>query len=124
MSATGNQQNSTGEGVLSRLDMLLEHYFASLRSLKYGTPSVAYCAAELELSANYFGSLVKRETGISARDYIMEKLFAEAKSRILSREKNINEIAYELGFRYPQHFSRSFKKLVGESPKKYGQIHL
>lgn len=123
MSVTEKKTKFNEGDILTRLDILLEQYFVSYRSVKCGTPSVAYCAAELHLSPNYFGTLVKRETGKNARDYIMGKLLKEAKSRILAREKNINEIAYELGFRYPQHFSRSFKKIVGESPKKYGQIH-
>jgi AraC-like DNA-binding protein len=80
---------------------------------------VAYCADQLNLSANYFGDLVKKETGQSAHEYIQSKLIDVAKEKIFDRRKTVNEIAYELGFRYPQHFSRVFKQRVGYSPNEY-----
>ena len=84
-----------------------------------GIPSVAYCADQLYLSANYFGDLIKKETGKSPQEYIHQKLIKEAKDLLFDREKSINEIAYDLGFKYPQHFSRFFKNAVGNSPNEY-----
>ena len=115
------QDNS---GVLSSLDKSLTRYFSSEQPLAYGVPSVSYCAAELHLSTNYFGNLVKKEAGKTALEYIHEKMVEEAKYRICTRNKTINEIAYELGFKYPQHFSRLFKKVAGQSPTDYKRLNL
>jgi len=82
-------------------------------------PSVAYCAGELNLSANYFGDLVKKETGKSAHEFIQLKLIATAKERMFDASKSVSEIAYALGFKYPQHFTRVFKQYVGMTPLEY-----
>ncbi|RYG11235.1 MAG: AraC family transcriptional regulator, partial [Chitinophagaceae bacterium] len=84
-----------------------------------GLPSVAYCAEALNLSANYFGDLIKRETGQSPQEYIQTKVIDIAKELIFDQRKSVSEIAYELGFKYPQHFTRLFKQKVGVSPKEY-----
>ena len=81
--------------------------------------SVRWCAEQLHLSANYFGDLVKKETGKSAQEYIQLKVIDIAKERIFDPGRSISEIAYSLGFRYPQHFTRLFKKVVGCSPNEY-----
>ncbi len=111
------------QGILERLDGLLNRYFQSDAPLTNGVPSVAYCADRLSLSANYFGDLVKKETGQSAHDYIQAKVIDLAKEKIFDRSKTVNEIAYELGFRYPQHFSRVFKQRVGQSPNEYRSLN-
>jgi len=67
-------------------------------------PSVAYSAEKLNLSSNYFGDLVKKETGKTALEYIQAKLINVAKERIFDTEKTVSQVAYELGFKYPQHF--------------------
>lgn len=82
-------------------------------------PSVAYCANELNLSANYFGDLIKKETGKSATEYIHLKLIETAKAKIFDTNKSVSEVAYELGFKYPQHFTRVFKQHVGMTPLEY-----
>lgn len=84
-----------------------------------GLPSVAYCAEKMNLSANYFGDLVKKETGKSALEYIQAKVIDLAKEKICTPNKTISEIAYEIGYRYPQHFTRLFKEKVGMSPNEY-----
>jgi AraC-like DNA-binding protein len=107
------------KGILQRFDQMLNRYFSSENPFKFGIPSVAYCAAELHLSAKYFGSLIKKETGQTAQEYIRDKILAEAKYRMHDLDKTINEIAFELGFKYPQHFSRYFKKVIGQTPHAY-----
>ncbi len=77
-----------------------------------------------DLSANYFGDLVKKETGQSAQEYIQTKLIDVAKERIFDRTKSVSEIAYGLGFKYPQHFSWLFKQRVGLSPMSTGRIKM
>lgn len=107
------------KGVLERFEDLLNSYFSSSKPHDIGLPSVTYCANELNLSANYFGDLVKKETGKSAQDYIQSKVIDVAKERIFDMDKSISEVAYELGFKYPQHFTRVFKQRVGLSPNEY-----
>ena len=84
-----------------------------------GLPSVTYCAGELNLSSHYFGDLIKKETGKTALEYIQLKLIDLAKEKIHNPLLSISEIAYGLGFKYPQHFTRLFKQQVGVSPKEY-----
>lgn len=105
--------------VLAGFERLLGDYFAGERPLQEGVPSVRWCAEQLHLSPNYFGDLVKKETGKSAQEYIQLKVIDIAKERIFEPGRSIGEIAYSLGFRYPQHFTRLFKKVVGCSPNEY-----
>jgi AraC-like DNA-binding protein len=116
-------RDNVNKGTLEKLEQLLHHYFQSNRPQAEGLPSVAWCAEELHLSANYFGDLIKKETGKSAQDHIQSKLIDIAKERILNNGKSISEVAYELGFRYPQHFSRLFKQRVGCTPNEYRALN-
>ncbi len=84
-----------------------------------GTPSVAYFAEQLHLSANYFGDLIKKETGKSAQEYVQQKIMNTAKEMLADPKKSISEIAYALGYQYPQYFSRAFKKVTGCTPNEY-----
>jgi AraC-like DNA-binding protein len=105
--------------ILKRFDELLNGYFLTENPSERGIPSVAYFADKLHLSSNYFGDLIKKETGKPPLEYIQNKIVDEAKNKILEGKKSINEVAYELGFTYPQHFSRFFKKIVGQSPNEF-----
>lgn len=106
-------------GVLERFETVLNEFLQTDKPQTVGLPSVGWCAEQLNLSANYFGDLVKKETGQSAQEYIQAKLINVAKLKIFDRSKTINEVAFELGFKYPQHFSRFFKERVGQSPNEY-----
>ena len=106
-------------GVVEAFEKAIETYLQSGKALEAGPPSVRYFADELSLSANYFGDLIKKETGKSAIEYIQDKIIALAKQRIFDPQSSISEIAYELGFKYPQHFTRFFKSKVGCSPSEY-----
>jgi AraC-like DNA-binding protein len=112
-------RDNTHKGILERFETLLNHYFSSDKPQTVGLPTVAYCANELNLSANYFGDLIKKETGKSAYDFIQLKLIDVAKEKIFDVQKSVSEIAYELGFKYPQHFTRVFKQHVGMTPLEY-----
>jgi len=107
--------------VLSRFEDLLEDYYKRGNATKEGLPTVKYFADHLCLSSNYFGDLVKKETGITAREHIQSKLVEVAKERVLDPSQNISGVAYALGFQYPQHFTRLFKKLTGLTPQQYRQ---
>jgi AraC family transcriptional regulator, transcriptional activator of pobA len=109
--------------ILVRFENLLNEYFQSDKPQSIGLPSVGYCADELNLSANYFGELVKKETGKTAQEYIQTKLIDLAKEKIFDSSKSISEISYEMGFKYPQHFTRLFKQRVGQSPNEYRSLN-
>ena len=105
--------------ILTKFENLLKEYFQSELPQTNGIPTVAWCADELNLSSNYFGDLVKKETGISALEYIQAKVIDLAKEKIYDRSRSISEIALEMGYQYPQHFTRLFKQRVGMSPQEY-----
>lgn len=107
--------------ILMKLEKLLDDYFDSDKPESLGLPSVQYCSEQFNLSPNYFSDIVKKETGTTVLKYIHLKLLDIAKSKILDSGKSLSEIAYELGFKYPQHFSRFFKKTAGCSPNEYRQ---
>lgn len=112
-------RETANKGVLENFEELLNGYFKSEKPYSIGLPSVAYCAEQLHFSANYFGDLIKKETGKTAQEFIQEKIIDVAKDKIFERDRSVSEIAYELGFRYPQHFIRLFKKRVGHTPNEY-----
>lgn len=112
-------RDTAHKGILSKFEALLNNYFISDKPQTFGLPSVSYCADQLNLSAKYFGDLIKKETGQSAQEFIQSKVIDAAKEKIFDGSKTVNEIAFELGFKYPQHFSRLFKQRVGQSPNEY-----
>jgi AraC family transcriptional regulator, transcriptional activator of pobA len=112
-------RDHANSGILAKFDTMLNEYFNSDKPQEIGIPTVAYLANELRLSANYFGDLIKKETGKTAHEYIQAKLMDVAKEKIFDPNKSVSEIAYELGFKYPQHFTRFFKQHVGHPPNKY-----
>jgi YesN/AraC family two-component response regulator len=87
--------------------------------IESGLPSVRYCAEKLFISPSYLGDLLKKETGKSAQEHIHLKMVEVAKEKIYEPGKSISEIAYELGFKHPQHFTRMFKKSTGLSPNEF-----
>lgn len=105
--------------VLSKFESLIDEYLESGLAMKNGLPSVQYFADKTCLSSNYFGDLVKKETGKSAKEYIQLKMLNVAKEELLCRDKNITQVAYKLGFQYPQHFVRFFKRYEGVTPSQY-----
>ena len=114
-------RENVNKDILTRFENLLEDYFSSDAPAERGMPSVQYCADKLCLSANYFSDLCRKETGRSALKHIQQKMFDVAKERVFNVSKSISEISYELGFPYPQHFSRWFKKMAGSTPNEYRQ---
>jgi AraC-like DNA-binding protein len=105
--------------IIEQFEHLLTHYLLSDKLQTMGLPTVAYFADALHLSANYFGDLLKKETGKTAIEHIHLRILELAKERVLDTTKTISEIAYDLGFKYPQHFTRLFKQKVGFSPLEY-----
>jgi AraC-like DNA-binding protein len=116
-------RDNVHKGILEKFETLMNDYFTSEKPQAIGLPSVAGCAEELHLSANYFGDLIKKETGKTAQEYIQNKIIDLAKSKIFDTGKTVNDIAFELGFKYPQHFTRLFKQRVGYTPNEYRKMN-
>lgn len=105
--------------LISKFEELLNNYFDSDRPQLLGLPTVSFFADQLHLSPNYFGDLIKKETGQSAKELLHKKTIEVAKNLIRQNDQSIKEIAFELGFRNPQHFTRLFKQRVGQTPNGY-----
>jgi AraC-like DNA-binding protein len=105
--------------VIEKFENLLTDYILSENLQNIGLPSVTYFAEELHLSPNYLGDLLKKETGKTTLELIHLKILDLAKEMVIDTSKSISEIAYELGFKYPQHFTRLFKQKVGVSPNEW-----
>ena len=112
-------RQKANKDVLTHFEHLLDGYFTSDNPKRIGTPTVAWFADQLHLSPNYFGDLIKKETGQSAIEHIQHKMVNTAKDFLSLSNMSISEIAYSLGYQYPQYFSRAFKKLVGCTPQEY-----
>ena len=107
--------------VVDRLDHIIDNYLSSGLPAQKGQPTVAWCAGEFNLTPNYFGDLVKRELRITAQEYIHQKIIIAAQRLLNTTDLSVNEIAEELGFAYPNHFTRMFTRRVGISPLRYRQ---
>lgn len=105
--------------LLSRFELLLDNYFKEKINEAEGIPTVKYFADKVCLSPGYFGDLVKKETGKTAREYIQDKVIEVSKIRLADNNMNVNEVAYSIGFQYPQHFIRLFKKVEGCTPGEF-----
>lgn len=116
-------RSQVNKDILVKFESLMDRYFQSEMTQTMGLPTVRYCADQLHLSANYFGDLIKKETGKSAQEHIQLKIMDIAKDRIFDKGKTLSEIAYELGFKHPQHFSRMFKNETGYTPNQYRSLN-
>ena len=108
---------------LAHFERLLDEYLNTGVAARNGIPTVQYFADKVCLSPNYFGDLVKKETGKTAKEYIQLKMMDMAKEILHDSNKSITQVAYELGFQYPQHFVRFFKKHIGITPSEYRQAN-
>jgi AraC-like DNA-binding protein len=116
-------RENVNKGILEKFELFLNDYFESQKPNQIGLPSVAACANEMNLSSNYFGDLIKKSTGKTAQEYIHNKIIEVAKLKLYESNKSINQIANELGFKYPQHFTRFFKQQVGATPKEFMNLN-
>lgn len=112
-------RKKANKDILAQFEQMVEDYFLSDKPKRIGTPTVAWCAEQLHLSPNYFGDLIKKETGKSAIEHIQRKMMDKGKDYLMQTRMSVSEIAYALGYQYPQYFSRAFKKVVGCTPLEY-----
>ena len=104
--------------LLKRFHALLEQYYFDGKQHQMGLPSVAYCASEMAYSSHYFGDLFRKATGTTAIHYIHTYVINIGKS-LLMQGRNVSETSRMLGFEFPHHFTRLFKKVVGMTPSEY-----
>ena len=108
---------------VSKFEQYLQSYFSSSDLSEMGIPSVKQCGEAMNMSGSYLSDLLKIETGSSAKDHIHSYLIEKAKTTLLNSNSTISEIAFGLGFEYPQHFSKLFKGKVGFSPSEYRNLN-
>ncbi len=113
-----SEENKGSDDLLKRFHNLLQTYFRENRQLSQGVPTVAYCASELAYSSRYFGDLVRKATGGTAIGYIHNYIINQAKS-LLMQGHNISETSRLLGFDFPHHFTRLFKRTTGLTPSEF-----
>jgi AraC-like DNA-binding protein len=109
----------TNHQILGRMEDILKKYFVSDDLVKDGLPSVQHIAESLNVSANYLSGLLKTLTGQSTQQHIHNKLIEKAKEKLSTTDLSVSEIAYELGFEYPQSFSKLFKTKTHSSPLEF-----
>ncbi len=118
-----NTRTSSNKDVLSKVELLLKQYYTSGVYRNIGLPTVSYLADNISLSAGYLSDLLKCETGKTAKEHINLYLIERAKNSLLGSQLSVSEIAYDLGFEYPQHFSKIFKIKTGFTPSEYRNLN-
>lgn len=116
-------RKSANSSVLSRVEGFLRQHFRDGNMQEGGWPSVKDLAEHVHLSAGYLSDMLKKETGMNAQDHIHHYLIEEAKNILLGSDQSVSEVAFALGFGYPQYFSRLFKKKTGLSPAEYRNLN-
>ncbi len=112
-------RTESNKDIIADFENRLIDYFASEKLQNNGFPSVKDFAEQLHLSPNYFSDLLKKETGKNGTEHIQNYVIELAKDKLLGSTVSVSEIAYDLGFEYPQYFSKLFKKKTGISPAEY-----
>jgi AraC-like DNA-binding protein len=114
-------RTNLNQDIASQFEQLLKEYYNQEKQLVFGIPTVQYCAEALNMSPKYLSDLLRKETGQSTQDHIHQYIIEKAKNRLLNSNESASEIAYALGFEYPQYFSRIFKKKTEMSPNEFRQ---
>lgn len=110
---------SQKKNLAEQMETMIDNYLSSCSPAQQGIPTVAWLASQFNLSPNYFGEMVKREIHITAQEFIQRKIILAAQSLLASTAMSVNEIAEELGFEYPNHFTRLFKRNTGITPMQF-----
>lgn len=109
----------SNNSVVAQVEQLLTEYFKRNQIQEQGLPTVKFLADQVNLSPGYLSDLLKKETGKNTQDHIHFYLINEAKNILLSTNKSVSEIAYSLGFEYPQYFNKLFKQKTGKTPIEF-----
>lgn len=112
-------RTNLNQDIASNFEHLLKDYYNQEKQLELGIPTVQYCGEALNMSPKYLSDLLRKETGQSTQDHIHQYIIEKAKNRLLNSNESASEIAYKLGFEYPQYFSKIFKKKTAMSPNEF-----
>ncbi|MEM7552434.1 MAG: helix-turn-helix transcriptional regulator [Bacteroidota bacterium] len=112
-------RNDVDSSFLNRFKVELKKYFHSDELIDGGIPTVEYFAKKLNISSSYLSDMLKSLTGKTTKEHIHLKLIEMAKKKLVSTDQTVAEIAYGLGFEYPQYFNRLFKEKTGLTPKEF-----
>jgi len=112
-------RKKTSFELLERFEKLLADYYETGKQMEYGIPTVSYMAAQLHITPNYLGSLLRIHTQQTTQQHIQNKLIDYAKERLMTTDRSVSEIAYELGFEHAQSFSKLFKLKTNQSPSEF-----
>lgn len=109
--------------ILAKVESFLTDYFRRADRVEKGLPTVKAIADHVNLSPSYLSDLLKREAGMNAQDRIHYYVIEEAKNLLRSSDKTVGELAFSLGFEYPQYFSRLFKLKTGMTPLEFRNLN-
>ncbi len=112
-------RTNLNQDLASKFEQLLKDYYDSNKQSEIGIPTVQYCGEAMNMSPKYLSDLLKKETGYSTQDHIHKYIINKAKTKLLNSTQSASEIAYSLGFEYPQYFSKFFKKRTSMSPNEF-----
>jgi AraC-like DNA-binding protein len=115
-------RKATNRDILAKVEALLKQHF-SIKTIPNGLPTVKHLADAVHLSPGYLGDLLKKETGLNAQEHIHQYVIEEAKNILLNSNQSVSEIAFHLGFEYPQYFSRLFKQKTGKTPLEFRNLN-
>ena len=111
-------RKAVGSDLLHKVHKLLDRYFES-DQLDKGLPTAHYLAKAMHLSSKYLSDCLKQLTGNTTQQLIHERLIEHAKEKLSTTELSVSEIAYALGFEYPQSFSKLFKTKTRQTPLQF-----
>lgn len=115
-------RTNLNKDIVTAFEQLLKEYYSSGQAIEIGVPTVQYIGKKMGLSPYYLSDLLKKETGRNTIEHIHFYIIDKAKSKLLSSKQSVSEIAYDLGFEYPQHFAKVFKNKTGVSPSEYRKV--
>jgi AraC-like DNA-binding protein len=116
-------RSQANKSTISQIETILTEYFAKAKVEEQGLPTVKFLADKVHLSPSYLSDLLKKETGKNAQEHIHYYIIEEAKCLLLNSDKNVSEIAFNLGFEYPQYFNKLFKQKTGKTPMEYRNLN-
>lgn len=115
-------RTNLNQDIASKFEQLLLDYYQSDKPSELGIPTVQYCGEALNMSPKYLSDLLRKETGKGTQDHIHQFIIERAKNSLLSTDASVSQIAYDLGYEYPQYFSKIFKKKTAMSPGEFRKV--